>query len=90
LTYITSSISEPIEITVKLQEHKELITPVMKLMEIVQDSNSSQDENVCDYTDSEAAANSDSRSNFTILVAEHRDLVLCNKAKMYSLQSKCF
>jgi len=47
-------------------------------VEIVEDSNGSQDENVLDYTDSEAAANSDSRSNDTILVAEHRDLVLCN------------
>jgi hypothetical protein len=46
LTHIISSISELNEITVKLQECKELITPVMKLMEIVQDSNSSQDENV--------------------------------------------
>jgi len=50
----------------------------MKLMEIVQDSNISQDENVCDYTDSEAAVNSDSRSKDTILVTEHRDLVLRN------------
>jgi len=67
LTHIISNISELTEITVKLQECKELITPVMKVMEIVQDSNSSQDKNVCDYTDSEAAANSDSRSNDTIL-----------------------
>lgn len=50
----------------------------VKNVEIVEDSNGSQDENVLDYTDSEAAANSDSRSNDTILVAEHRDLVLCN------------
>jgi len=50
----------------------------MKLMEIVQDSNSSRDENVCDCTDSEAAAVSDISSNDTIFVAEHRDLVLCN------------
>lgn len=78
MTHIIPSISELTEITVKLQKIKELITPVMKLMEIVQNSNSSQDENVCDYTDSEAAANSGSSSNDTILVAEHRDLVLCN------------
>lgn len=62
----------------KLQKCKELVTPVMKLMEIVQDSNNSQDENICDYTDRDAAANSDSSSNDTILVAECRDLVLCN------------
>jgi len=78
LTHIISSISELTEIAVKLQDCDELITLVMQLMEIVQNSNNSQDENVCDYTDSEAAANSDSRSNDTILVAEHRDLVLCN------------
>jgi len=46
LTHIISNISELTEITMKLQECKELITHVMKLMEIVQDSNSSQDENV--------------------------------------------
>lgn len=50
----------------------------MQLMEIVQDNNSSRDKNVCDYTDSEAAADSDISCNDTIFVAEHRDLVLCN------------
>jgi hypothetical protein len=47
-------------------------------MEIVQNSNISQYENVCDYTESEAAANSDSRNKDTILEGEYRDLVLCN------------